>query len=389
MDHKNFEHFLVRYLHGTATAEELDQLNKWIQNPGYKLVLKEQIKVLFITQIAMNRPDPDKIKDILKKEIKKEGKRTKGLRWSKYIRYAAAAMVMILLSVGYFLIQPVPTEKSPDKISMPSDGEITLEMNNGNIEVISESGNSRLVSEKGDFIGNQKGNRITYKKTAGGPDVISYNQLTVPYGKRFELELSDGTVVYLNSGSSLKYPVNFPKDRQRLVYLSGEAYLAVVKDSNRPFIVNADNLNVKVLGTKFNISTYPEDQTTEVVLVEGSVSLDIENNALPKKDPILLKPGFKGSYDRKENNISTKPVITGTYTSWMKGKLIFRNMTFGNILKKLERHYNITITNENQKFGDKKFNANFGNEPIEDILKYFKNTYDIEFKINDGHITVK
>ncbi|MGS2763008.1 FecR family protein [Sinomicrobium sp. M5D2P9] len=387
MGNKKFEHFLVKYLHRTATEEELDMLDKWIQNPEHKSVLKGLIKVLFITQIAMNKPDSNKIKDTLRKEIKREGERTKRLRRGKYIRYAAT--VMILLSLGYFLMQPLSTEKSLHKISMPSDSEITLELSNGNVEVISESADSRLVSEKGAFIGKQKGNRITYNKKTEDPDVFSYNQLTVPYGKRFELELSDGTVVYLNSGSSLKYPVNFPKHKERLVYLSGEAYLDVAKDTGRPFIVNANTLNIKVLGTQFNISTYPEDQTTDVVLVEGSVSLDIENTDLPEHKSVLLKPGFKGSFDRRENNITTKAVITDTYTSWMKGKLIFRNMTFENILKKLERHYNVTIINENHKYRDKKFNANLGNEPIEEVLKYFKNTYDIEYKINDRHITVK
>ncbi|WP_268223107.1 FecR family protein [Sinomicrobium oceani] len=387
MKNKKSEHFLVKYLHSSATEAELDMLDKQIRDPEQKSVLKALLNVLFITQIAMNKPDPDKIKDTLRREIKKDGERAKRLRRNKYLRYAAVGM--ILLSLGYFFIPPGPTEKPADKISMPSDGEITLELSNGNVEVISESGDSRLVNEKGTFIGNQKGNRITYTKKTDNPELFSYNQLTVPYGKRFELELSDGTIVYLNSGSSLKYPVNFPKDRERLVYLSGEAYLDVAKDNSRPFIVNANTLNIKVLGTQFNISTYPEDQTTDVVLIEGSVSLHIENADPTADAPVLLKPGFKGSFNKRENHITTKAVITETYTSWLKGELIFRNMTFGNILKKLERHYNVTITNENLEYRDKKFNANLGNEPIEEVLKYFKNTYDIDYKIDDRHITVK
>src|SRR5690606_36367432 len=104
-------------------------------------------------------------------------------------------------------------------------------------------------------------------------DKLAYNTLKIPFGKKFRLQLSDGTMVHINSGSTLKYPIKFIAGENRQVYLDGEAFFDVAKDKKHPFIVNADNLNVRVLGTHFNVSNYPEDAVTDVVLVEGSVGM--------------------------------------------------------------------------------------------------------------------
>ena len=198
-------------------------------------------------------------------------------------------------------------------------------------------------------------------------------------------------MVFLNAGSSLKYPVQFLEETQREVFITGEAYLKVAKDSGNPFIVSADNLNVRVLGTEFNVSAYPEDNTTEVVLVEGSVGLytDAQKQEYETKHT-LLKPGFKGVLNKDKNNIQQEKVVTSIYTSWMKDELVFRKMTFNNILKKLERHYDVVIINKNEVLSEKIFNANFGNEPLENVLKELKENYGIQY-LNDenGKIIIK
>ena len=173
--------------------------------------------------------------------------------------------------------------------------------------------------------------------------------------------------------------MKFLTGKTRQVFLKGEAYFDVAKDEKHPFVVNADHLNVEVLGTQFNFSSYPEDIETDVVLVEGSVNLYSTSN---KNNNVLLKPGFKGSLHKKTTDtIATNPVITSIYTSWINGELVFRNITFGNILKKMERHYNVDIVNNNTQLSDEKFNASFRNEPIEKILEYFKITYNINYTI--------
>jgi len=260
---------------------------------------------------------------------------------------------------------------------------ITIQLEDGSVKIIEDNGTAKITDKNGTVLGSQKGNRLVYnKKNKGG--TLVYNTITVPYGKTFQLQLSDGTQAHLNAGSSLKYPVKFLKGKERQIFVSGEIYLNVAKDSLRPFIANANNLNIRVLGTRFNISAYPEDMTTDVVLVEGSVSLYSITDEFGTENNTVLKPGYKGSYNREQNGFTTNKVSTGIYTSWMNGKLIFRNMTFENILKKLERHYNVIIKNENRELSKKKFNANFGNEPIRNVLEELKANYDIDYEITDN-----
>ncbi|WP_291871130.1 FecR family protein, partial [Maribacter sp.] len=263
---------------------------------------------------------------------------------------------------------------------------ITLELEDGSIEIINEnSGTNSFLNNKGSLLGVQIGKRLVYEK---GKSIkkIAYNTLTVPYGKRFQIELSDGTTAHLNAGTSMKYPVKFLNGMERQIFITGEAYFKVAKDSVHPFIVNADKLNVKVLGTEFNVQAYPEDAVSEIVLVEGSVALYEETQKLEEKT--ILKPGYKAKFSKKSNAITTKTVRTDVYTSWINGELVFRNMTFENILKKLERHYNIEILNNNTNLSKTLLNANFGNESIGVILESLKENYGIGYTISEKIIII-
>lgn len=302
----------------------------------------------------------------------------------KYL--SIAATILVLLGIGWSYQKEAFSQKS-DPI-LTNTNEITLQMENGEIQVISEGKKTKVTDSKGNIVGNQNGNKIVYD-TETALEKLVYNTIKIPYGKRFELQLSDGTTVHLNSGTTLKYPVKFIAGENRQVFLDGEAYFDVTKDKTHPFVVNADNLNVRVLGTHFNVSSYPEDDLTDVVLVEGSVGLHTSNEKFNADKNTILKPGFKGSFNRKDNHIDTKPVITDAYTSWIKGGLTFRNMSFKNITKKLERRYNVTIETQNTKLANEKFNASFGDEPIEKVLSYFNDVYGIKYTIKNDQILIK
>jgi ferric-dicitrate binding protein FerR (iron transport regulator) len=171
--------------------------------------------------------------------------------------------------------------------------------------------------------------------------------------------------------------------------LTGEAFFDVSKDSLHPFVINADELNVRVLGTRFNVSSYPEDGTTDVVLVEGSVGMHEKIENFNKSISTILKPGFKGAFEKTSGKIETQAVVTDVYTSWMKGELVFRYMSFEKILKKMERYYNVTIVNKNVELANVEFNASFHNVPVKRILEYFKINYDMDFSIDNDKIIIK
>ena len=301
----------------------------------------------------------------------------------KYIGIAAS--ILVLLTIGLSYQQGFFNPKATPVLN---SNEITLQLENGEIQVISAGKKSQIADAEGNVIGNQNGNKIVYDTKTPAEKLI-YNTLKIPYGKRFELQLSDGTIVHLNSGTTLKYPVKFIAGENRQVFLDGEAFFDVTKDKTHPFVVNADNLNVRVLGTHFNVSNYPEDNFTDVVLVEGSVGLYTAKEQFNAEKNTILKPGFKGSFSKINNQIKTKAVVTDVYTAWIKGGLTFRDMTFKDISKKLERHYNITIVNQNGKLSNEKFNASFGDEPIAKVLSYFNEIHGINYTLRNNEVLIK
>src|SRR5690606_28947840 len=143
----------------------------------------------------------------------------------------------------------------------------------------------------------------------------------------------------LNAGTSLKYPVKFIKGKNREVYLTGEAFFEVAKDAAHTFIVNANGLNIRVLGTKFNVSAYPEDNTTNTVLVEGSVGL-YQGGAYDSEKATFLTPEHLASLDKTNKDITIENAETSLYTAWINGNIILRHVVFKNIIEKLERQYN-------------------------------------------------
>lgn len=305
--------------------------------------------------------------------------------YRKYISIAAS--VVVLLGIGFFYKQNLITKPAEKEFDFKST-DIVLQLENGDIQVISEKNSSIVKDAKGNIVGNQTGDKLVYENSSN-PEKLVYNTIKIPYGKKFRLQLSDGTFVHLNSGTTLRYPIKFIAGENRQVFLDGEAFFDVAKDKKHPFIVNADNLNVRVLGTHFNVSNYPEDALTDVVLVEGSVGMYESKEQFDASKNIILKPGFKGSFNKENAKISTKAVLTDIYTSWINGGLTFRNMTFKNIITKLERRYNVTIVNKNEKLANEKFNASFKEESIENVMSYFNDIHGINYTIKDNQILIK
>lgn len=375
MGEKEFRKLLDKYLDGTISKEEREILEEFERNMF-------SLRKVPHFRDESNRND---IKKSLWGDIKTKSKLNKVNIGIWRMAVASAAVLIGLMTIGYLYKY---TTQTTSKKLIP-ENVVTLELEDGSLKIIEEEGSVQVTDKRGVVLGQQKGNQLIYSQVNSAEELV-YNTLTVPFGRKFELSLSDGTRAVLNSGSSLKYPVKFLNGQQRMVFVSGEAYLDVAKNSAQPFIVNTGKLNVRVLGTQFNISAYPEDATTEVVLVEGSVSMSNALGNENNKNDFILEPGFKGSFDKKDNSITKNKVITAIYTSWMDGKLIFRDVTFENIIKRLERHYNISIINRNKVLSNKKFNANFGDESIEKVLDELKFNYGIEFEIkNNSQIIIE
>ncbi|GMN11311.1 DUF4974 domain-containing protein [Croceitalea sp. MTPC9] len=373
MDDKN----LIKYLQQKLSSEASKDVEEWIlyseENSKRFNTLKAQYLIQSVKSVNTT-PDIDE-----KYQSFKERYIDKKIRIPNLFKYAAAIVILITTIFIY-------NNQTVKEIIIPEDA-ITLELEDGTIKVLSQQSESTVKDETGNFIYKQKGNTLIYSDENTQSE-LKYNTLSIPNGKTFELSLSDGTKAHLNAGSSIKYPISFIPGSPREIFITGEAYLDVAKDENRPFILKASDLNIRVLGTRFNVHAYPEDNVTEVVLVEGTVSLYESSKSFEKENSTILEPGNKASFGRNSKDIEIRNVSTLIYTSWRNGELVFRDMPFENILKKMERHYNLTIINNNSKLSKEIFNASFGIVPVEKVLEELSDVYGIDYEIEDKTITI-
>lgn len=290
-----------------------------------------------------------------------------------------AATFLLLAGVYFYNQNTVETSTVPISIENdPNSGVITLQLENGTIETISENGERKITTTNGNLVASQQGNTLQYT-AAEDQNKLVYNTLNIPFGRQFDLVLSDGTKVKLNSGSSIKYPVRFLKGQDRKVFLKGEAYFDVTTDKAHPFIVNADEMNIRVLGTQFNLSFYPEDEDISTVLVEGAVVLYKEGADINTNTSSQLVPGQMAEWNKINNTMTVKEVDINIYTAWKDGYLLFKASPFYSIRSKLERHFNITIEDRSGRLANQIYTATFRNETIEEILEAFKEDTHFEY----------
>ncbi len=383
---------LQKFVLNQCTPEETDEVIAYYKKNKLTddFPSVEDVKNLLDEMPKMNQETADAIFRNILASNKEEDKTVielhpKKSNFRKYISIAASLLVLVSVGLAYKQGLFNTTKEVPFDFK---SNDIVLQLEDGNVQIISEHTSSQVKDKKGNIVGNQNGDKLVYEIEAD-PEKLVYNTIKIPYGKKFQLQLSDGTLVHLNSGTTLKYPVKFIAGENRQVFLNGEAFFDVAKDKKHPFVVNADELNVRVLGTHFNVSNYPEDAATDVVLVEGSVGMYKSSEEFDAAKNTILKPGYKGSFNRNNSSISTKSVITDIYTSWINGGLTFRNMTFKNIITKLERRYNVTIVNKNEKLANEKFNASFKEESIENVMSYFNDIHGINYTIKNDQILIK
>ena len=383
---KNFEELAVAFLNRNASVEDLKLLIKSLESIKNIQLFKLYIKINYYSVYAMNELETKDIIDVIKSRISKENRKVKIFNmFRKTLKYAA--LFVIAFGLGYFsYINDLGYGVEVKKI-VPKADDIVLTNEKGEEIVIKkdEYKNKSLVTIDSKNKVVQKSNELIYDANSQIEELV-FHSLRVPYGKRFDIYLSDGTKVYLNSGSSLRYPVNFLKDKPREVFLDGEAFFDVTDSKTDIFTVNSDGISVEVYGTKFNVRNYPEDYLSDVVLVKGSVG--ITNNQSDKI--IKLSPGFKGSVNKENFIVETTKINTKLYTSWIDGVVIFRNESFNQIVKKLERLYNVTIIDNHKSISKELFNANIDveNEKIEDVLGYFNQIYNIEYQTFKNKIII-
>lgn len=241
------------------------------------------------------------------------------------------------------------------------------------------------------------------------PSNEKYVTVTIPYGSKSDIELPDGSRVTLNSGSYLKYPASFGANT-RNVEFEGEAYFDIFKDKNVPFIVSTSDIHIKVLGTTFNVKSYPEDKSIETTLVTGAIEIFNEKNKKRPTKHIYLEPNQKISIPKKHASSNTKidslppkpakaatveptailetNINTAHYTAWKDNKLVFDNERFSELMVKMERWYDVVIKVHSPEISQERFSGKFEKETLQQSLEALALIAPIRYTIDKKRVDI-
>lgn len=356
-----------KYLSNEATEQEVHTLFEWIEaseeNKKHFIDTKKIWVLATLSQVISTENNP-----VI--GIKPKNKAV------SYLKYAAVFLFLMgLTKLAFNFNQKTKLAK-----------EIVLELADGKLEYITKNNQTTLVNDQGELIAKKFPNQIIYFGKVKDQAVV-YNTIKIPYGKTFRLTLSDGSVVRLNSGTTLRYPEQFGINGNRKVYLTGEAFFEVAKDKKHPFIVTTNQVEVEVLGTKFNVSAYPETPTVNSTLVEGSIKMSENINKL---NSILLEPNQMATWSNHSRKMITKAVDPSFYTAWTKGELAFKDTPFSTIAKIIQRTYDVEIINENTDLAKQNFTGTIkiSESSVENILELLKRDTPFNYSINKNTIII-
>ena len=320
-------------LMGIATPEEREALENWKQESVWHTNLAERLdqeEDFKENQQLLERFSVTEAWKKMEKNLDKAmGRRAGGRRWWKY-----AAVILVMLGGGfwYFQMKTAVPVKPPLIVqqSIPSGKRSAkLTLGNGKVVKLVPDGRFTLAEMDGTVI-QKDSTGIDYRQIGVGEDTLVYNQMETLTGMEYTLTLSDGTRVYLNAESRLKYPVVF-RGTERVVELSGEAYFKVSKDALRPFVVKMNGVNVRVLGTSFNVRSYADEGQVVTTLVEGKVKVNDQD----------IVAGEQAVYSKNDGKTTVRQVEVEQYVAWQEGTFVFRNERLENVMKTLGRWYGL------------------------------------------------
>jgi hypothetical protein len=367
------ENIILKFFNDDCSSIELEELLDFILIEENYAIFKDYVNINHFATMTLNKFDKSSLINELETRIKKE-KRTNKIKSYKQSLLLVAAVFICVFGLSYLAdFNKVDTDSKNIILTTSSGQKVILDAN-------------EIQLKKLDGIVETKSNTLVYNKDENLETFVK-NTIDVPYGKRFKLNLSDGTLVYLNSGSSLTYPVSFIDGIDREVFLSGEAFFDVSSDSLSTFKVVSTGSYVEVYGTKFNFKDYQEDNFSEVILTEGSLGV---KNTISNSETIVLRPGDKAKVNYAGEGVEIKEVNTMLYTSWIDGRIIFRDENINNMITKLERIYDVVIINNNDKLNDEYINATIltETESIENVLDYLEEIYNLKYKIINNKIII-
>jgi len=343
-----------------------------------RLIIKSMIPV----EKDLSEVEIDSLLTGIRKSIDKRKKRN----WRIWYPVAAAGILIFLVSIWWInsqnhknfevvdYSQLLPPHNATKDVELTLADQTKLKISQKESELKYDA-NGKLVINSTKPIQQETVNKTTTSELL--------NSIVVPRGKRANITFTDGTILWLNSGSSAVYPVKFA-GLKREIYIKGEGYLEVAHDESRPFIVKTDQMDIQVLGTNFNICAYPEDATTKVILVKGKVVAKSKNNS-----DVILQPNQMISFNSETQKNDITEVNVEDYISWKEGWLLCNSEELGSIIRKLERYYDqkIIFSDEDARLYRLSGKLDLKND-FNQVLQVIATTAPVELQVKNEAICI-
>lgn len=383
MQEDKLRHLLGLHLHGRMSAAETEELNQLLRDEGNE--------ALFISLLADmmeasggGEYDPGRWEAVRQRILDADGGTPVVPVRRGWWKWTAAAVTVGILAVGGWAYFGLKREKLPPAtVSMdgrykndvpPGGNHASLTLANGDVIVLDTAADGKLAQQGGTRISKRQNGEVAYEDE--GPNAAyAWNTLATPRGGQYRLTLSDGTAVWLNAASVLKFPTAF-LDKERVVELTGEAYFEVAKNAAKPFVVKAaGGTDVRVTGTHFNVSAYEEEPRQVVTLLEGAVTV----NQRP------LQPGQQAF--SRNGRIGIAAADVDQAVAWKNGFFSFNDADIQTVMKELERWYDVKVKYE-ANLSDLRFGGGMQRSlPLTSVLKILER-YQVKFKVEGRVITV-
>ena len=392
-------HLLLRFEEGDMSKIETEELLELIDQAEAQVGLA--IAGRLDQQIPTDHLETGEWANVLEKIISVDRVVPKKKLFSPYLRWVAAAAVFLTVGLGYHYLQLLNPEKA-QRIPYANDikpgkNDAVLTLADGSKISLTDARQGELIKSKGISIVKAANGQLIYTidsaalKTGTDHPELAYNTISTPKGGEYQINLPDGTKVWLNAASSLKFPQTFANLNERRVELSGEAYFEVFKNKKQPFKVltpgfgSGRDQETEVLGTHFNIAAYADDAETKTTLLEGSIRVKDPQKS-NKRDAIILVPGQQAILNNNQWN--TIHVDTEEAIAWKRGTFMFANADIETIMRKISRWYNVEVVYQG-KISESNYLGTVSRfSKVSDVLDILEATKTVHFKIEGRRITV-
>ena len=382
MDKNEKEIRIREYLSGELSKAEEREFNEWLDGDAdAQRIFKERVKQYHLIRWTERWEAIDD--EMARKRVVDRVRRH---RWRVgFMRYAAVIAVIVVTGLTIWNWPYRSTGSAAlTLVSVPAANVPILKLADGKEIPVSPRNMEIIRSTQRVDIQLADSGRLEYvAKSDPEAGQVEYNTLVVPRGCEFNLVLADGSRVWLNSETELRYPVNFTAEKRR-VFLKGEAYFEVAKNAQIPFVVTTSaGIDVKVLGTKFNVASYENDEQVTTTLAEGSVEVGDE------KGSVRLKPEEQALFCKGDRSLRVQKVDVGMYLAWKDGKFIFEEQSLEQIMKQLQRWYEMSVFYTNEEVKQYTFSGDLKKyDDFDKIIRMLEEVSGIKISIKENCVVI-